>query len=487
MSEENSKPGSAAWTISGYAIPGALDAYSDSVSAQRGDRIRLFVSSKASSFSAEPFRMGYYNGLGARLLWRSPEVPSVSQPPAAFTPGINMVECHWRPSLSFTVGRDWPEGVYLIKITDSAAQQRYVPLVLRNDQSKAAVVIQHSVTTWQAYNWWGGYCLYYGPPGHNFFNRSRVVSFDRPYASQWAFGASDFIGNELPLVMLAEKLGLDATHWTDIDFTERPQLLSNHKALFSLGHDEYWSPAMFDASLAARDRGVNFAFFGANACFRRIRLASSPLGPARREICYKVPTEDPLYGKDNALVTANFPDPPDARPESLLIGNMYQSYGVLADMVITDPTSWVLAGTGAKAGDRLRSIVGSEYDGIDPAVGGPRNIDVIAHSPVTAQGQPGFSDMTWYTQGSAGGVFASGTNLWVNRLADYSGKFAPGLVPPAVPGVTAELTTMTENIFAVLSHGPAGRTHGSSGNWASLYPGPVPSETASNYRNYWGA
>lgn len=487
VSEENSRPGSPSWAISGYAIPGALDAYSDSVSAQVGDVVRLFVSCTAPSFHVEAYRMGYYGGVGARMLWRSATLPATPQPPSTFTPGTNMVECNWQPSLALTVGRDWPEGAYLLKITDSAGQQRYVPLVVRNDKSRAALVVQHSVCTWQAYNWWGGYSLYYGPPGHDFFNRSRVVSFDRPYASQWAFGAADFVGNELPLVMLVEKLGLDVTYWTDVDFALRPQLLTNHKALLSLGHDEYWTPGMFEAALAARDAGVNFAFFGANACFRRIRLDPSPLGPARRQVCYKVPTEDPLYGKDNALVTANFPDPPVPRPESLLIGPMYQSYGVLADMVISDASSWVLAGTGLAAGDRIPKVVGSEYDGLDPAVAGPRNIDVIAHSPVVAQGRPGFSDMTWYTQGHMGGVFASGTNLWVNRLGDYSGKFPPGLVPAAVPGVTAPLTKMTENILAVLGAGPAGASHPSLGNWSPLYPGPAPAATASNYRTYWPA
>ena len=69
----------------------------------------------------------------------------------------------------------------------------------------------------------------------------------------------------------------------------------------------------------ARDQGMNVAGFGANAIFRKIRFESSPLGPDRIEVNYKIPQEDPLYGKDNALVTGNWPTPPDPDPESSLI------------------------------------------------------------------------------------------------------------------------------------------------------------------------
>jgi hypothetical protein len=54
-------------------------------------------------------------------------------------------------------------------------------------------------------------------------------------------GAADFVGNELPVIYQAEQLGLDVTYWTDVDLHAQPQLLDNHRALVSLGHDEYWS------------------------------------------------------------------------------------------------------------------------------------------------------------------------------------------------------------------------------------------------------
>jgi hypothetical protein len=109
-------------------------------------------------------------------------------------------------------------------------------------------------------------------------SRSRVVTFDRPYKGN---GAAGFLSNEYPLVALVERMGLDVTYWTDVDFHQRPQLLMHHRALISLQHDEYWSSAMRSGALHARANGVNIAFFGANADYRHIRFASTRLGKAR--------------------------------------------------------------------------------------------------------------------------------------------------------------------------------------------------------------
>lgn len=499
---ENSRPGSAEWAARGQAIPHVLEAYADTVSAQAGDTVTLYVSCQDPSFSVAAFRMGWYGGLGARLIWRSSTLSGQTQPSPTLGPATYTVSCAWAPSATIAISPDWPPGDYLLKLTTSSAQVRYVPLTVRDDSSRASYVIMNSVTTWQAYNWWGGYCLYYGPAhagsiytgphgaaGKVFANRSRVVSFDRPYPHDWAYGAADFIGNELPMVMLAERLGLDVTYWTDVDLHRRPELLAQHRALISLGHDEYWSASMYEGALAASKAGVNLAFLGANACFRHIRFEPSALGADRQVVCYKVASEDPLYGVDNTEVTSDWPEPPSSRPESLMIGNMYQSNGVAADMVIVDPGSWVLDGTGLAAGDHLASLIGPEYDGYDPAVPSPPNLSLIAHSPVNGiGGVPGYADMTWFSRPGAGGVFATGTNWWVTKLGDNAGAFNTALVGAPIPGVTSALIRITENVLGVLGGVPGGLSRPSTGNWQQFYRQRGTSAgIASNYRTYWPA
>ncbi len=485
---ENARPGSP-WWVSTAQAPRAIEGFASQVSAVSGDPVALFVNTRAAAFHVEAYRMGWYGGMGGRLVWRSPNVAGMQQPAPTVTPGVNTVECRWAPSVVVPIGPDWFPGAYLLKLVGSGGEQQYVPLCIRDDTSTAAFVVQHSVTTWQAYNLWGGYSLYYGrragglaftqsPGNGDFTHRARIVSFDRPYPSNWASGAADFIGNELPVVLHAERLGLDVTYATDIDLHQHPERLHQHRCLISLGHDEYWSAPMRQGALDAVAAGVNIAFLGANACYRQIRLQSSPVGVDRLQVCYKSAAEDPMTGHDNALVTVNWPQPPVNEPECILTGSTYQDIGAKADMVVTDPSHWVLAGTGLRAGQHLPDVVRGEFDRYVPGQQGPTDVDVVAHSPV-ANRRGNASDITWYTAPGAGGggVLDTGNASWVGALADNAGGFPQNILPAPVPGITTTLLRVMENVYSVLGAGPAGATHPSAGTWRAVYSTPSASTT----------
>ena len=370
------------------------------------------------------------------------------------------------------VDDSWPPGDYLLKLVGDGGQQQYVPLTVRDDHSTAAFVLQNSVTTWQAYNLWGGYSLYYGldgAGGQGFANRARAVSFDRPYPKTWAQGSADFLGNEFPVLYQMERLGLDLTYWTDIDLHQRPQLLSAHRCLLSLGHDEYWSTPMRDGAETALAAGTNLAFLGANACYRQIRLQETSVGPDRLEVCYKSAAEDPLAAVDPALTTVNWDQPPVDRPESTMIGSTYQSVRANDPMVVVDGGAWFFDGCGFEAGESLPFVVQGEYDRYLPGADSPTNVDVFAHSPIAGQGN--WSDITYYASGPrGGGVLATGSASFVNKLSDTS-AFPWDVVPRPIPGITAPLLRAMENLYAALGHGPAGATTPSTGTWQFVYTG----------------
>ncbi len=483
---ENAKPGHLWWVTTPQAA-GDIEGYADQVSTTTGATVTLFVSTKAASFHVEAYRMGYYGGIGGRLVWQSDELPGSRQPPPTLLPFTNTIQCHWAPSLAVPVDATWPPGTYLLKLVGATGEQQFVPLCVRDDASKAAIVIQQSVTTWQAYNRWGGYSLYYGnrngalsythiPSGGSFEERSRVVSFDRPYDHDWASGAADFVGNELPVIYQAEQLGLDVTYWTDSDLHAQPQRLTSHKGLISLGHDEYWSAPMRDGVAQALAAGVNLAFLGANACYRQIRFEPSPLGANRLQVCYKSAAEDPMLRQNPALVTVNWPQAPVSRPESELIGSTYQDIGAKADLVIADPTSWVLAGVELPLDHHFAGVVQGEFDRYVPGGGGPTNLDIIAHSLVANRGG-NYSDMTWYTVPGGGGVFATGNANWLNVMSNSS-LIPSNVIPDATPGATAEVLRMMENVYSVIGGGPASVSHPSQGNWATTYAAGSPSRAA---------
>jgi hypothetical protein len=481
VQQENAQPGTLNWIVSGHQVPRAIEGFADVTSAEAGTEVTLFVNTIARSFHVEAYRMGYYQGLGARLVWTSDQVAGIQQPAPQVDWPLNTVQCAWTPSLSVPIDASWPPGAYLLKLVGDLGQQQYIPLCIRDDASTAAFVVQHSVTTWQAYNLWGGYSLYNGltaggvsygqsTAGKDFDHRARVISFDRPYSQDWAQGAADFIGNEFPLIFHMESLGLDVTYWTDIDLHEQPDLLLQHRCLFSLGHDEYWSLEMRNGAVQALDLGVNLGVLGANACYRQIRLESSPVGPNRLQVCYKSASEDPMLDTDNAVVTGpEWLAPPTSWPECQLIGNMYQDVGADADLVVTDPSSWVWAGTAVTAGQKLPNVVQGEYDRFDSALPGPRNVDIVAHSPVINRGPDRFSDVTWYTTYGGGGVFATGNASWVNKLSNTT-AFPSNVVPAAIPGVTDILLRVMENVYAVLGVGLGSVNQPSLGNWPWVAP-----------------
>lgn len=454
VEEENDKPGTLDWKIPS-GTPKGISGYADHVSAEVGDTVTLYVDTKADTFHVEAYRLGWYHGDGGRLIWDSNEKAGINQPKPTMSEDTNMVETDWAPSISILITPTWVEGSYVLKLVSSSGGQSYAPLILRNDQSNAALVFQHQVATWQAYNKWGGASLYKGVD-KTFASRSRIVSFDRPYGGR---GAGALL-HALPFIAVAEEQALDLTYWTDIDLHERPNLLLDHDALITLDHDEYWSTAMRDGATAARDAGVNIAFLGANAVYRHIRLEPSPLGADRHVVCYKSKNEDPLYGVDNAEVTVSWRNPPVNRPESDLLGPMYDCPDVHGDLVVADADVWVFAGTALHDGNHIPGAVDMEVDRIFPDAPTPQSIQILAHSPVDCPSRSTYADMTYYTTHSGAGVLDVSSQGWVKKLRC------------AAPVVTSECgeraVTITMNILNAFAQGPAGVAHPSSPNASSF-------------------
>ncbi len=469
---ENAKPGTLNWICNFVQPDHALEGFASQVSAVPGDDVALFVSTTARAVQVQAYRMGFYQGLGGRLIVQTDFLPAGLQPAPVVAPGLGTVSCPWSQTLTLNITKDWLPGCYLLKLVGDGGQEQFIPLTIRNDASMASYVMQNSVTTWQAYNLWGSYSLYYGPDSAGrpeFANRSRAVSFDRPYPQTWASGAADFVGNELPLLFHLESLGLDMTYWTDVDLHARPQLLMNHRCLFSLGHDEYWSQPMRQGAATANASGVNLAFLGANACYRQIRMEPTSVGPNRLQICYKDAAEDPLALEAPALATVNWNQAPVNDPESTLIGSMYQSVGAKADMVVTDASSWFYDGCNLTDGQAFSTVILGEYDRYVPALPGPHNADVLAHSPVP--GQSNWSDITYYTApGNGGGVLASGSASFVSLLGT-TGDIPSIVIRGAIPGVTDVVRRAMENVYGRFGLGPATSYGSSGGNWTEVYTG----------------
>ena len=413
--EENRRPGALGWRIPSGALAmyDKIRGFASTTSVDWGSSADLYVSTAAASWRVEAYRVGWYGGSGARLVWTSADQPGHVQPPATIDATTKMRFAPWHRSLTVDTGAGWPPGQYMLKLVSSDGGQSYVPLMVRDDGSSAPMLAQSAVMTWQAYNQWGGASLYMSPDGRT-SGRSDVVSFDRPY---YHVGAGEHFGREYEFHLFAERNGYDITFCTDVDTHADPSRLLRHKAVLSLGHDEYYSTAMRAGFETARDHGVNLVFFGANCCFRKVRLEPSNMGDYRHLVNYRVAREDPMSKIDPKEVTVNWREAPSNDPESSLIGNFYESNPVDASMVVVNSGNWLFEGSGLADGDALPHLVGTEYDRVFPWVATPENIEVLCHSPLVCRKVHSFSDVTWYSAPSGAGVFASGTLWWIPKLA----------------------------------------------------------------------
>ena len=480
MIEENKKRGTTAWQIPADDQPSAIAGFASTDDAVPGDEVTFRVTTTSPSFTVVAYRMGWYGGKGARAVWTSTPYSGAQQPTCSFTAGVNLVSCaNWSPSFSLRIGRAFVPGDYLFKLTASAGQQSYVPLTISAPRSTATYLLINRTFTEEGWNTWGGYDFYQGEgacaPTYPVCNRARMVSYDRPFAT--GDGASDFLGNEYPLIELMERDGLDVDYVTDTALDADPSLELGHRVILSLGHDETWSTPERQGLDAAQAAGANVVFFGAAAVLRHVRMEPSALGPERVEVDYRDSAEDPLNSQGNPLdVTGNtFASPPTNWSEVPLTGEEYAGYlngTANVPFVVYDASSFVFAGTGLQDGAELAGVVMSDFDHLAVGGGSPQDVEVLGHSPIpttlayTNQGTWGgqsYADMTYYTDPQSGsGVIDTGTVNWIYSLYNC----APGLSTCQSAAVRA----ITSNILRVFGQGPAGRSEPSQPNWQSLQP-----------------
>jgi hypothetical protein len=458
IKSENAKPGDPNWWIRKLGAPDAIIGYAGQASVLPGEPVHLYVSTTAREFKVQAFRIGWYGGDLARKVWESAAVKGHRQRAASFTGETRTVHTRW--GISLTVPTDgWPAGSYLFRLDAHSGAQRYVPLTVRSAGTAGKVVIKNAVPTWQAYNTWGEYDLYQGPGG-GYDNRSYVVSMDRPGDQD---GAYLFMVYERKLVNLAERMGLPLAYLTSMDIAGNPHSLDGASALISPGHDEYWSPEERAIVTAARNRGVNLAFLGANAMFRRTRLQASPLGARRQVVCYKTSYQsDPMYGKHNDQVTSDWREPPHPDPESSLIGTLYEGYPAVADFVVHTPGAWMFKGTGVRKGTKFANLIGIEYDRVTPGYPVERPIQVLSHSPLICKGTASFADSAYYTHPGGAGVFNTGTMRWVEAFGPPG--YGWGMARSAGPFTRR----VTANVLTAFADGPAAAKYPAHDNLASI-------------------
>jgi hypothetical protein len=501
VARENAQQGTTGWQIpDDLAATSQVQAYASATSVAPGQSITFYVSTQnaGTTYRMDIYRMGWYGGLGGRLIASKTGLAGLAQGYYDENTGIlhncptctenntsRDIEANWKPSITVKAGSDWVSGVYLAKFTDNNGYATYAPFdVLGNTHSTYVAVTAD--TTYQAYNTWGGWSLYQhetatsGSASETSAPSARAweVSFDRPYnyGPDNGDGSSQVLQYEIQAIRWMERNNYDVSYISSVDLATNPGQLLQHKAYISLGHDEYWTKSMRDGVQNARDHDVGLIFMGADPAYWQMRFAPDAKGVANRDIiCYKVQTDnndlsrDPMYGVDNSVVTSMWRDPVVGRPENALVGIMFSdlTHAQFGFPWTVDPkagNSPLLKGTGLEPGQSYGcGIVGYEWDNIVGQPGGtpngqaPKGLHILATSKTVASDptQPDFGNSSYYYASSGAMVFASGSIYWAFALDAYREIPDPtcGSKNTAVPQVEA----MMANVMAqVIVKHPAG-------------------------------
>jgi hypothetical protein len=437
---ENARPGATDWLLTkverhddelyerGWKRRKGIEAYASRTSLEAGETLDVHVStSPASQYAVNIYRMGYYGGAGARLMRSIGPLQGTAQPDPQ-DGARHLVECAWKIGFSVQIPADWLSGVYLGKLwTVPDPRGQFLDLEMRSesyfifvvrDRRKADLLFQVSDLTWLSYNRWPQWRSMYdlgdAPWGASDSKIGYDVGFDRPYALFWngypagfhplTNGSGEFLMTEFPLAYWLEKEGYDVAYISNVDTHADANGLLRAKAFLSVGHDEYWTDAMFANVTAARDAGVSLAFLSGNSISGVVELLPSTDGRPHRVM---------------RRAGRSFENEQD------LMGAASHGVG-FADWTSDRPDHWVFEGTNMKKGDRVAQLVGWEYHG--PALGTQPDLVVLSQGPVysfNGERRTGTYATTIYTAARGNLVFNAGTCWWNLVLSSPPGSRNP--------------------------------------------------------------
>src|SRR6266542_2509784 len=349
---ENSLPGNPA---SQWDLPSADDGdpsiqgFATDISINRGDTVHFKIRTAATAYTLNIYRMGYYQGLGARKI--ATVLPSVTlpqnQPACLVNSSVGLVDCgNWAESASWTVPTTAVSGVYFVKLVRTdRGRGSHIFLGVRDHASSRPVLFQTSDPTWQAYNSYGGASLYVDLSLGLAAHRAYKVSYNRPFntrANIQNLGQRRFVWDaEYPMIRWLEANGYNTSYFSGVDTDRRGNLLQNHRVFMSVGHDEYWSAGQRANVEAARGAGINLAFFSGNQTFWKTRWEPSIDGrntANRTLVSYKEthanavidPADPPTW--TGTWRDPRFSPPADGgQPENALAGVIFSVNGPRSD------------------------------------------------------------------------------------------------------------------------------------------------------------
>jgi hypothetical protein len=451
VTTENARPGAVGWRPSADRADPRVPLYLDRPSTTCGSPVTAHLGGPPGTrVTVRAYRIGWYAGRGARLVWQSGPV-DVRRSAAPPRSGDTLSSPDWATTVVLPVDVAWTPGLYVVETHDGRGVAGLAALVVRDPTTTASFTVVDSNLTWTAYSRYGGSSLYKGTDDRT-DSRALRVAIDRPLEGP---GVERLLVCDVPVAMFLERHGFRAHYITDTDLDAWPSLLRATPAVVLPGHSEYWTRRMYDALTAARNAGVSIADLGANEIYWHARLGRDVLGDPSTMTVARTLAQDPVAASNPDAATVEWHQTPLLRDPSAVLGQRYSAVRAVGGLQVRDLPGWLSAGTGLRAGDVLPQVVQNEADGVRPAL--PSTPPDVQTLLVGALRRPGFRTVivstTYTTSPSGSAVFAAGTTYWACQLADA----CPLVRIPAATQHAVELLTL--NLLRAFETPRWGATH----------------------------
>lgn len=376
---ENTLPGTvkANWFLTGTSLNNSTIAgFTDKLSYAPGDTVSFKVdSTTATGFRVEIYRLGFYNyetngarnvlgvGTGGDAGYITGTATAQGAPTVDGTLGSTSAAA-WSVNATWAIPSSAVPGVYvfILRRTDVTTDTCGGAFVVRTANPAGKIAVCVSDFTWNAYNVWGattdngtigggtwtGRSVYQiggdGASG-NLAHRAYAVCFDRPMGTGSSNNLTWLYDTEQPFITFAEAQGYNLSYHSnwDLDNDSTATLLIRCQSVWLIGHQEYWSTAIYNSLTAAANAGVSFHIQASNVALWHVGFAVADTNH-RTMICYKDSTSvDVTAGFTGTGLNPNFysgtwrdtrtgvsPFNTDVRSENALTGQLFIASGPLA-------------------------------------------------------------------------------------------------------------------------------------------------------------